>query len=88
MDKSLSLTVSTHSLRLWNLHVRTVLAILVWIAVALLILNIYLRSEWLFLLSIVLVAIAVVVYFIPIIRVRVHKVAKTIGQDSEYGTFY
>lgn len=54
-----------HAQRFWNLHVRTVLAILVWLAVALLILNIYLRSGCIFMVSIVLVVIVVVVYFIP-----------------------
>ena len=59
--------------RLWNLHVRTVLPILVWAAVALLILNIYISSEWIFLLSIALIVAAVVIYFIPVIRMHVHR---------------
>ena len=64
------------------MHVRTVLPILVWVAVALLILNIYLRSEWIFLMSIALIVAAVVIYFIPVIRVRAHKIVK---QKSVYG---
>ena len=83
MHISLSLLVFTNALRPWNLHVRTVLSILVWVAVAMLILNIYLRSELVFLTSIALVAIAVVIYFIPIVRVHVHQVAKWAGQDSD-----
>jgi len=73
--------------RLWNLHVRTVLPILVWVAVALLILNIYLRSGWIFLVSITLVSIAVVIYFIPVIRARVYHTVRwksVYGEGAEY----
>lgn len=48
-----------------DLHHRTVSAILVWVAIALLILNGYLKSSWVFLMCIAMVIIAVVVYFIP-----------------------
>lgn len=48
-----------------DLHHRTVSAILVWVAIALLILNGYLKSSWVFLIGVAMVIIAVVVYFIP-----------------------
>ena len=47
---------------------RTVSAILVWVAIALLILNGYLRSQWIILIGIVMVVIAVIVYFMPRLR--------------------
>jgi len=47
------------------LQKRTVSAILVWVAIALLILNGYLRSLGIFLICIAMVITAVVVYFMP-----------------------
>jgi len=47
---------------------RTVSAVLVWVAIALLILNVYLESMWIFLACIALVIIAVTVYFVPRLR--------------------
>jgi len=47
------------------LQTRTVSAILVWVAIALLILNGYLRSLGVFLVCIAMVISAVVIYFIP-----------------------
>jgi hypothetical protein len=48
-----------------ELRIRTISAILVWVVAALLIVNIYLKSDLVFLISIALVIIAVLVYFIP-----------------------
>jgi len=45
------------------LHVRTVAAILVWFVVVLLLLNNYLRSEWIFSISIALIILTVLIYF-------------------------
>ena len=42
---------------------KTVSAILVWIAIAILLLNGYFKSQWIFLMGIALVVIAVTVYF-------------------------
>jgi len=50
------------------LHIRTVAAILIWFVVALFILNKFLRSEWIWLISIAMMIVAVIVYFIPRIR--------------------
>lgn len=47
------------------MHIRTVAAILAWFVVALLILNKFLKSEWIWLISIAIVILAVLVYFIP-----------------------
>jgi len=47
------------------LQVRTVSVILVWTAIILLFLNYYFRSGFMFYLTIALVVIAVLVYFIP-----------------------
>jgi hypothetical protein len=57
-----------YALRVVKLHIRTVSAILVWVAIALLFLNVYLNSEGLFLLSIAIVIIAVLTYFIPLLK--------------------
>ena len=46
-------------------HVRTVAAILMLFVVALLILNKFLRLEWMWLLSIAIMIMAVLIYFIP-----------------------
>ncbi len=51
-----------------KLHIRTISAILVWTVAAMLIANIYLGSQMLFLASIILVIIAVLIYFVPRIR--------------------
>ncbi|UCE16096.1 MAG: hypothetical protein JSV12_00285 [Candidatus Bathyarchaeota archaeon] len=50
------------------MHIRTVAAIIIWFAVALLILNKSLRSGWIWLISIAMMIMAVIVYFIPRIR--------------------
>ena len=55
------------------MHVRTVAAILVWLVVALLLLNRLLRSEWILPISIALTVIAVLIYFSP----RLKKEAKS-----------
>ena len=47
------------------MHIRTVAAIIVWIVVAMLLLNRVLNSEWVLPLAIVLTAVAVLVYFSP-----------------------
>ena len=51
-----------------ELQIRTVSAILIWIVAALLILNMTLKSGWILLISIAMMVIAVVVYFIPRLR--------------------
>lgn len=51
-----------------ELHIRTVAAILIWFVVALLILNKFLRSEWIWLIAIAMTITAVIAYFIPRIR--------------------
>ncbi len=51
-----------------ELHIRTVAAILIWIAVALLLLNNFFRSEWLFLIPIAFILLAVLLYFVPRLR--------------------
>jgi hypothetical protein len=50
------------------LQVRTVAAILAWSVVALLLLSSFFRSDWVLPISIVLMVIAVLVYFIPNLR--------------------
>ncbi len=45
------------------MHVRTVAAILVWVAAVLLLINTHFRSEWILLLSIALIVLTVVIYF-------------------------
>ena len=47
------------------MQTRTVSAILMWTAIALLILNGYFKSQWIVLIGIALVIIAVITYFIP-----------------------
>ncbi|MCK5592835.1 hypothetical protein KAI31_01930 [Candidatus Bathyarchaeota archaeon] len=49
-------------------HIRTVAAILMVFVVALLILNKFLRSEWIWLISITIMIMAVLIYFIPRLR--------------------
>jgi len=49
-------------------HIRTVAAILMLFVVALLILNKFLRLEWMWLLSIAIMIMAVLIYFIPRLR--------------------
>ncbi|MDH5266715.1 MAG: hypothetical protein OEW62_03445 [Candidatus Bathyarchaeota archaeon] len=49
-------------------YIRTVAAILMLFVVALLILNKFLRSEWIWLISIAIMIMAVVIYFIPRLR--------------------
>jgi DNA integrity scanning protein DisA with diadenylate cyclase activity len=49
-------------------HIRTVAAILMLFVVVLLILNKFLRLEWMWLLSIAMMIIAVLIYFIPRLR--------------------
>jgi len=51
-----------------ELHARTVAAILIWFVAALLILNMMLKSGWILLISIAMMIIAVVIYFIPRLR--------------------
>lgn len=50
------------------MHIRTIAAIIVWIVVALLLLNRLLRSGWILPISIVLTVIAVLIYFSPRLR--------------------
>jgi len=50
------------------LHIRTVATILMLFVLALLILNKFLRSGWIWLVSIAMLIIAVIVYFIPRLR--------------------
>ena len=51
------------------MHVRTVAAIMMWFAVALLILNRFLlKLGWIWLIAVALMIMAVVVYFIPRLR--------------------
>lgn len=52
------------------MQVRTVSAIMIWLVIALLLLNIYFKYDWLFLVSIALIVLAVVIYFVPFIRRR------------------
>jgi len=49
-------------------HIRTVAAILMLFVVALLILNKFLRSEWIWFMSIAIMIMAVLIYFIPRLR--------------------
>ena len=51
-----------------ELHIRTVAAILMLFVLALLILNKFLRSGWIWMISIAMLIIAVIVYFIPRLR--------------------
>jgi nucleoside recognition membrane protein YjiH len=50
------------------LQIRTVAAIIVWVVVALLMLNRVLGSEWILPISIVLTVIAILIYFSPRLR--------------------
>ncbi|UCD27032.1 MAG: hypothetical protein JSV75_02640 [Candidatus Bathyarchaeota archaeon] len=51
-----------------DLHIRTIAAIILWFVVALLLLNRSYRSGWIMLLSIAMVILAVILYFIPSLR--------------------
>lgn len=51
-----------------DLQIRTVAAVVMLFVVALLFLNIYLRSGWIWLISIAMMIVAVIVYFIPTVR--------------------
>ncbi len=51
-----------------ELHIRTVAAILIWLVAALLILNMMFKSGWILLISIAMMITAVVIYFIPRLR--------------------
>ncbi|UCE43817.1 MAG: hypothetical protein JSV57_05560 [Candidatus Bathyarchaeota archaeon] len=55
-------------MRATTLQIRTIAAILMLFAVALLFLNSYLESGWVWLISVALVIVAVLVYFIPTLR--------------------
>ncbi|MDH5266730.1 MAG: hypothetical protein OEW62_03520 [Candidatus Bathyarchaeota archaeon] len=56
-------------MRVAELQVRTVAAIMMWFVVALLILNRFvLNSGWIWLISVALMIMAVIVYFIPRMR--------------------
>jgi general stress protein CsbA len=46
-----------------KLQNKTISAILVWIAIAMLLLNGYFKSQWIFLIGIAIVVIAITVYF-------------------------
>jgi heme/copper-type cytochrome/quinol oxidase subunit 2 len=59
-----------------ELQTRTVAATLVWVTVALLIINAYFMSEWIWLISIALLVIAAIVYFLPQSRKRQNPDAK------------
>lgn len=48
-----------------EVQIRTVAAILAWVVVALLIINMSLKSEWIWMTSIALVIIAFILYFYP-----------------------
>ena len=50
------------------MQIRTVAAILMWLAVVLLIVNSTLRSEWLWVITISIIIMAVIAYFIPKLR--------------------
>lgn len=50
------------------LHVRTVAAALIWVAVVLLFLNSYFKSELIWLIAIAMAITAVLVYFLPRLR--------------------
>jgi len=51
-----------------ELQIRTVAAILIWFVAALLILNLMFRARWILLISIAIMIMAVVIYFIPRLR--------------------
>ena len=55
-------------IRVAELHIRTLAAILMWFVLVLLLLNKFLGSEWIWLISITMVILAVLVYFIPRLR--------------------
>ena len=64
------------------MQIRTVAAIIVWVVVALLILNRVLRSEWTMPIAIVLTVIAVLIYFSP----RLRKEKNSDKQEIESAT--
>ena len=47
------------------MHIKTVAAILAWIAVALLLLNGLIKSQWVVIVAIILAAFAILLYFAP-----------------------
>ncbi len=55
-------------MRVVELQIRTVAAILMLFVVALLFLNNFLKSGWIWLISIAMMIVAVIVYFIPTLR--------------------
>jgi len=55
-------------MRVVDLQIRTVAAIMMWVVVALLLLNKFLRSGWIWLISIAMLVTAVIIYFIPRLR--------------------
>jgi len=52
------------------LHVRTIAALLIWIVVALLLLNTYFKSGWILLVVVATIIIAILVYFGPQLKKR------------------
>jgi len=62
-----------------QLQIRTVAAIIVWVVVALLLLNRVLRSQWVLPISIALTIIAILVYFSP----RLRKEKRSYTKEAE-----
>ncbi len=60
------------------MKIRTVAAIMVWFVVALLLLNMAFKSEWILPISITLTVIAVLIYFSP----RLRKTKKSTGREE------
>jgi threonine/homoserine/homoserine lactone efflux protein len=60
------------------MQIRTVAAIMVWFVVALLLLNMVFKSEWILPISITLTVIAVLIYFSP----RLRKTKKSTNREE------
>lgn len=59
-----------------ELHIRTLAAILIWLVAALLILNVMFKSGWILLISVILMITAIVIYFLPRLKKQQNQKAK------------
>lgn len=59
-----------------ELHIRTLAAILIWLVAALLILNVMFKSGWILLISVILMITAIVIYFLPRLKKQQNQKTK------------
>ncbi len=63
-------------MKVMELHIRTLAAILIWLVAALLILNVMFKSGWILLISVILMITAIVIYFLPRLKKQQNQKAK------------